>query len=81
MYRLKLNHPKQIVIVPAIAEQKITIDEIVVKQIIDNCIDMVIATIIKNGIEIELVLWEGDDYNNVGDWTQSQANARIEELL
>ena len=28
-----------------------------------------------------LVLWEGDEYDSVGDWTQAQAEARILELL
>lgn len=28
-----------------------------------------------------LVLWRGDDYAAIGDWTQAQAEARIAELL
>lgn len=28
-----------------------------------------------------LVLWSGDEYDAIGDWTQAQAEARIVELL
>jgi hypothetical protein len=28
-----------------------------------------------------LLLWRGDDYAMIGDWTQSQAETRIAELL
>jgi hypothetical protein len=28
-----------------------------------------------------LILWEGDAYKSIGDWTQLQAEARIVELL
>lgn len=28
-----------------------------------------------------LVLWEGDAYDAIGNWTQDQANARVLELL
>jgi hypothetical protein len=28
-----------------------------------------------------LMLWRGDDYSMIGDWTQAQAETRIAELL
>lgn len=28
-----------------------------------------------------VVLWEGDEYDAVGDWTQAQAESRILEIL
>lgn len=28
-----------------------------------------------------VVLWEGDEYDSIGDWTQAQAEARILEIL
>ena len=28
-----------------------------------------------------LMLWEGDAYKSVGDWTQAQAESRVMELL
>ena len=29
----------------------------------------------------EFVLWQDDDYINIGDWTDAQARTRIEEIL
>lgn len=29
----------------------------------------------------DVILWEGDDYDAIGDWTQGQAEAKILELL
>jgi hypothetical protein len=29
----------------------------------------------------DLILWDGDGYDAAGDWTQSQAESRILELL
>lgn len=34
-----------------------------------------------NPIKKILVLWEGDQYDAIGQWTDSQAEARIVELL
>lgn len=28
-----------------------------------------------------IVLWRGDEYSAIGDWTQAQAEAKIRELL
>ena len=28
-----------------------------------------------------LILWEGEDYKAVGDWTQAQAEARVMQIL
>lgn len=39
----------------------------------------VYATII--GIPNPLILWSGDEYDRVGDWTQAQAENKITELL
>lgn len=33
------------------------------------------------GRTIDLTLWEGDDYVNIGQWTDQQAMDRIKELL
>lgn len=30
---------------------------------------------------LTLVLWEGDEYDAIGDWTQDEALARIETLI
>lgn len=34
-----------------------------------------------NGLMKPLTLWEADAYDEIGDWTQQQANTRLQELL
>jgi hypothetical protein len=33
------------------------------------------------GTSLPLTLWSGDAYDQIGNWTQDQAEARINELL
>lgn len=33
------------------------------------------------GIPMPLILWSGNDYDAIGDWTQAQAESKITELL
>lgn len=51
--------------------------------IADNLVDRIVATVrIPESQDIrKLVLWEGDDYTNIGNWTQEQADVRIIELF
>ena len=79
--KLRLKKAKEIIIQPAIAERRLTIAEVTIHAIVDDCVSSVIARVNINGIDQELILWEGEEYKKVGDWTQEQANARIEELV
>jgi hypothetical protein len=35
----------------------------------------------SNGYSKTLVLWEGQDYSNIGEWTDLDVDLRIKELL
>ena len=41
----------------------------------------VLAVVSIEGRRKEIILWEGDAYDTIGDWTQAQAEARIIVLL
>lgn len=55
------------------------IENLFITDIVDKKI--VISRFTINNENKYLVLWRNEDYDNIGDWTQAQANARIEELL
>lgn len=78
---LVLKKEKDVVVRVATSEVKETVTEVEIVSINDNCKDAVTAAIRFNGKTRMLKLWEGAEYTKIGDWTQDQANARIEELL
>jgi len=43
-------------------------------------LDSVNESVIQGQVRF-LTLWEGTEYDNIGNWTQQQANDRIIELL
>jgi hypothetical protein len=43
-------------------------------------LDSVNESVIQGQVRF-LTLWEGQEYDNIGNWTQQQANDRIIELL
>ena len=51
--------------------------------IADNLVDRIVATVrIPESQDVrKLVLWEGNDYTNIGNWTQEQAEDKIKELI
>lgn len=34
-----------------------------------------------SGLKIDLILWEGQDYINIGNWTDLDVENRVKELL
>ena len=58
--------------------------EIVLEEIFpiinDNPKSKTIAVVIPP-LPISIVLWSGNDYDLIGDWTQAQADARLLEIL
>lgn len=36
---------------------------------------------VENVGPVSFILWSGDAYDNIGNWTQEQANARVIELI
>ena len=58
-------------------------DKISIDSVIDNGNSVItkISFFNQNGYTKELLLWEGQDYINIGDWIDSDVNSRIIELL
>ena len=58
-------------------------DKISIDSVIDNGNSVItkISFFNQNGYTKELLLWEGQDYINIGDWVDSDVNSRIIELL
>ncbi len=72
---VQLSSPKDVVIVN---EVKKTIDKISVIEISDNSKKkIVIAKTVQLG---GIVLWQGADYDAIGQWTDTDAENRILEL-
>jgi hypothetical protein len=78
---LPINPPKEVVIVAAKSAETIEANELSIITISDNTIDSVTAVVNVQGYNKVLILWEGQAYINIGNWTQDQANARILELV
>jgi len=78
---LPINPPKEVVIVAAKPAETIEANELSIITISDNTVDAVTAVINVMGYNKVLVLWEGEAYILIGNWTQEQANQRILELL
>lgn len=81
MSQIPLEHP--IVIQP-----EITTDSVEVINYVDSPVGLfvnayLLMTPASSGIPIyqTLVLWEGQAYIDIGNWTSEQAAARIQELL
>jgi hypothetical protein len=73
---IQLNNPLTVTVQPA---RTVTITEIQILSIVDNPqFKRVVAWLDQVG---ELVLWEGNAYDLIGDWKQVDAEARIVELL
>ena len=64
--------------IPPVTEESDSVDVITIN---DDTVNSVIALISIKNIERTLVLWEGQAYIDIGNWTQEQANARILELI
>jgi len=78
---LPINPPKQVTVVPAVPAQIVEASELTIITISDNTVDNVTAVVNIDGYNLVLILWEGQAYINIGNWTQGQANARILELI
>ena len=70
------------------AQDPIMTSEVSYDSIVDNSTMKIIVTEITykvnpDGTKIikPLILWSGEDYDIIGQWTDAQAEARIKELL
>jgi len=77
---LNLDSPKEVIIKAATPEEKQLISQVEVLTISDDMVS-VKAVVVLNDLPMAITLWDGEAYQNIGDWTQAQANARILELI
>lgn len=77
---ITLDSPKAITIRAA---ESITTDLVSILSIKDNQGLKTIVAELELGEEkkISLTLWAGQAYDDIGDWTQEQANDRVIELV
>lgn len=78
MKTIQLKTPKEIV-----TKESVTVNNVSLDYIIDD-MTKVVATITisdTNLNQIQLVLWDGQDYINIGQYTDEDITARIIELI
>lgn len=80
---MKLNEPKEFTLVPAVT---MVADEVRTECITDygNRVEatlLYIETSTGKNQEVIITLWDGEDYINIGQWTDTDAQNRIIELI
>jgi hypothetical protein len=82
---LVVNPPKNVTVVPAVPAETINdVVEVDIVTISDDTVNEVKAVIRIGDVQKVYVLWDettNPTYQQIGDWTQLQANNRILELL
>lgn len=73
---INLSAPKKVVINPAVEK---TVAKITIIQLVDQPILKKVMAVTREVGNI--VLWEGDAYDEIGQWTDAQAAARLKEVL
>ncbi len=74
--KIVFDTPKEVVVVK---ELKITVNELTINEITDNADAKTVAVSTKELGQI--VLWEGDAYDAIGQWTDTDVIARVNDLL
>ncbi len=85
MISITLSQPKNINVIVASKEVAFNAVSFKIISIVDNCQNKVIASILLVSDSgkthpKQVVLWENTTYDEIGNWTQEQANTRILEL-
>lgn len=73
---ITLNNPKIIVLEP---EKTLTLTQIVVTRLVDLPAQKQVRAFIE-GIQGPIMLWEGDDYTNIGQWTDTDVTNKLNQL-
>ena len=74
---MKLSQKTNVIVQP---ERLREVEELVINRIMDFP-DKRQVKVTINELPVELVLWEGDDYDLMCAWTLEDVEKRIEELL
>jgi hypothetical protein len=74
--KITFGTPKEIVVV---RELKRTIEELTIEEVTDNPERKSVKAFTR---ELgQLILWEGAEYDAIGQWTDSDVQARVYELV
>lgn len=73
--KITFETPKEIVIVKEI---KRTISEIIIEEVVDNSETKTVTTYVL-GLG-QIILWSGDEYDAIGEWTDADVVNRVNEL-
>jgi hypothetical protein len=74
--KVELTKPKTIVLV----EEKIqTLETITIKRMADFPIEKKVVVFIEE-LQGAILLWEGEEYDKIGEWTNSDVIDRLKEL-
>lgn len=76
--KVTLDSKKDISIVDAV---KINTDEVTVNQVTDNYTSVIALISFGKERTKEIILWEGEAYVAIGQWTDTQVQKRLIELL
>ena len=75
--KITLAGEKNLLVVPAVYKK---VTEVVIDRITDEAVQKRVTAFTTNGLGV-LVLWEGAAYDAIGDWTNADVVARVNELL
>jgi hypothetical protein len=60
-------------------QRKYYISSIEIYEIIDSRINKTVTAMLNNR-PFQVILWSGDEYDNIGQWTDVDVQVRIKEL-
>lgn len=75
--------PKEVTLKPATPAVTAVVNTVDVQAMTDNC-SSVVASVVVDGVLMILTLWDATTeptYEEIGNWTQEQANTRIIQLI
>jgi len=75
--KINLSQPKEITIV----EKKTkTVQELTIERTVDIPKARIVRCFIQE-LREPVILWEGDDYDQIGQWTDSDVEDRLKEIF
>lgn len=78
-----INLSKEIYAQDPVMTSEVSYDSVVDNSSVKMVVTEITMKVNPDGTKIikPLVLWEGEDYNKIGQWTDVEVEARIKELL
>ncbi len=73
---INFDSPKKIVLRP---EDSITVDKLTIERIVDFPGEKVVRCFVSE-IQGPVVLWKGDSYDSIGQWTDTDVQNRLIEI-